>query len=315
MGNRERRLATLAESQHGVFTCAQAAACGFSERMVERRAALGSYERLHPTVYAVAGAPRTWFMEVSAAVLSVNDYAAASHQTAAVLWGMTDRRPDRIDVVTRRWDRVRRPGIAVHESRDLLPQDRAVLDGIALTSPVRTIVDLGAEARPWLVESCLDAALRAELFDLQDVRRLIARVGRRGRRGVGTIRPLVEERLKWRGLTESELEDKFRRLIELSGLPQPIPQFQVRDSSGRFVCRADFAYPALRLLIELDSEAFHMDRSTFQRDRAKQNRALTLGWTTVRFTWEDVTKHPDQIITLLADMSVTCVAEVRQNPL
>ena len=302
MGNRELRLSRIAETQYGAFTCAQAAACGFGVRTIEDRASRGAYVRLHPGVYAIGGAPRTWLLDVSAAVLSVNDNAAASHQTAAVLWGMTDRRPERIDVITDRWDRVRRPGIAVHESRDLLRQDRVRLEGIALTSPVRTIVDLGAEARPWLVESCLDAALRAELFDLQDVRRLIARVGRRGRRGVGTIRPLVEERLKWQGLTESELEDKFRRLIEFSRLPQPIPQFQVRDGSGRFVCRADFAYPEQRLLIELDSEAFHMDRDTFQRDRAKQNRTLALGWTTVRFTWYDLTKHPDQVVGLLADI-------------
>jgi very-short-patch-repair endonuclease len=240
--------------------------------------------------------------EVSAAVLSVNDAAAVSHQTAAVLWEMTDRRPERIDVVTARWDRVRRPGIAVHESRDLLPQDRVVLDGVAVTSPERTIVDLGAEAPFWLVESCLDTALRAKLFGAQDVRRLIARVARRGRRGVGKIRPLIEERLRWEGLTESELEDKFRRLVHLSGLPQPVAQFRVRDARGRFVCRADFAYPDRHLLIELDSEAFHMDRNTFQRDRDKQNRALALGWTTLRFTWSDLTKRPDQAIRLLADM-------------
>lgn len=302
MEERERRLARLAAQQHGVFTTAQAASCGLNRRLIDRRAQRGVFVRIHPSVYLVGGSPRTWMQEVSAAVLSVNDAAAVSHQTAAVLWEMTDRRPERIDVVTARWDRVRRPGIAVHESRDLLPQDRVVLDGVAVTSPERTIVDLGAEAPFWLVESCLDAALRAELFGAQDVRRFIARVARRGRRGVGKIRPLIEERLKWEGLTESELEDKFRRLVHLSGLPQPVAQFRVRDARGRFVCRADFAYPDRHLLIELDSEAFHMDRNTFQRDRDKQNRALALGWTTLRFTWSDLTKRPDQAIRLLADM-------------
>jgi hypothetical protein len=302
MEERERRLARLAAQQHGAFTTAQAAGCGFNRRLIDRWAQRGVFLRVHPSVYVIGGSPRTWMQEVSAAVLSVNDAAAVSHQTAAVLWEMTDRRPDRIDVVTARWDRVRRPCIAVHESRDLLELDRVVLDGIAVTSPVRTIVDLGAEAPLWLVESCLDTALRAGLFDAQDVRRFIARIARRGRRGVGKIRPLIEERLKWEGLTESELEDKFRRLIHLSGLPRPVPQFQLRDARGRFVCRADFAYPDRHLLVELDSEAFHMDRSTFQRDRDKQNRALALGWTTLRFTWSDLTKRPDQAIQLLADI-------------
>ena len=51
-----------------------------------------------------------------------------------------------------------------------------------------------------------------------------------------------------------------------------------------------------RLLIELDSEAHHLDRIAFRRDRSKQNRATVLGWTVLRYTWWDLREQPWQVI-------------------
>jgi very-short-patch-repair endonuclease len=195
------------------------------------------------------------------------------------------------EVVTTRWDRVRRPDVTVHESLDLIAEDVIELDGLAVTAPARTVVDLGASNR-WLVESALEQGIRADRFTLGEVEAFMHRVARRGRRGVGVIRPLLEARRRWDTVTESALEDEFRKLIVEGELPDPVPQFVVHDDSGRFVCRADFAYPSARLLIELDSEAHHMDRLSFRRDRSKQNRSAVLGWTTLRYTWWDLQDEP-----------------------
>ncbi len=104
--------------------------------------------------------------------------------------------------------------------------------------------------------------------------------------------------------TESALEDLFRNVVLSFGLPQPHTQFVLRDNNDDFVCRADFAYPQQRLLVELDSEAHHMDRLTFRRDRSKQNRVVALGWTVLRFTWWDLQNRPYEVVdhlrTLLA---------------
>jgi very-short-patch-repair endonuclease len=175
-----------------------------------------------------------------------------------------------------------------------MPKDVVVIDGIPATTPARTVVDLGA-VTPWLVESALEAGLRDELFVIADVERFVDRVARRGRRGVGIIRPLLEARRQWQTGTESALEDLFRRAIDRAGLPQPRPQWVVRDPGGGFVCRADFAYPDHRLLVELDSEAHHVDRITFRRDRDKQNQAALLGWQMLRYTWWDLTERPESV--------------------
>ena len=289
-----RELEEGAAQRHGVFSRTDARQSGVTEPTLAYRTSTGRYIRLHPGVFAIAGSPQSVRQRIISAVLSFPALAAASHQTAAEMWGLTQRGITTVEIVTTRWDRVHRPDVKVHESLDLLDQDVVELDGIPVTTPVRTIVDLGASNR-WIVESALEQGIRRGLFTLSQVEELVARVGRRGRRGVGVIRPLLDARRQWDTATESALEDEFRKTLSKRGLPVPQTQFVVRNSSGRFVCRADFAYPAERILIELDSEAHHLDRIAFRRDRSKQNSAVMLGWTVLRYTWWDVQDRSEQM--------------------
>jgi hypothetical protein len=206
---------------------------------------------------------------------------------------MLDREPKGHEVTARRWRR-RRRSFVVHESLDLSPRDRTKVDGISVTIPARTLVDLGASAR-WAVEPALENGIRRQLLTLNEVSRFVDRVGRRGRRGVGVIRPLLERRIAWDQITESELEAKFVRVALEYGIELPVSQYVVRGPDGRFICRADFAYPHPRILIELDSEAHHMDRLTFRRDREKQNQTELLGWRTLRYTWWDLVERPGKV--------------------
>ncbi len=289
-----RRLGRAAETAHGTFTIADARRIGIPDSTLSLRTRDGRYRRIQPGVYGIAGAPNTQLQRMAAAVASFPALAAVSHQTAAELWGMTNRGIRSIEIVTTRWDRVHRADLVVHESLDLVPDDVMEHRGLPITTPARTVVDLGASNR-WIVESALEAGIRMSLFTLEDVEAFVRRVARRGRRGVGVIRPLLEARRRWDWATESALEDVFRRLVDESGLPTPKPQLVVRDRSGAFVCRADFGYPEAQLLIELDSEAHHLDRMTFRRDRSKQNRAVTLGWTVLRYTWWDLVEEPGRV--------------------
>ncbi len=288
-----RAVARTAADQHGVFTAAQAEALGVASRSLRNQVDNGLYE-VRDGALIVAGSADTWERSVVTAVLSEGDIAAASHQTAAHLLGLVDRRGTEIHVVTRRWLRRPRPGIRLHESNDLIPSDIHVVDGIPTTSPTRTIVDLGATSK-WLVRGALGAALRAEMTSLDKIERFVARVARKGRRGVGVIRPMIKERRAWQNATESDLEDEFTTIVRDFSLPHPVAQFILIDDTGAFVSRADFAYPARKVLIELDGFASHSDADTFQRDRTKQNRATLLGWTVLRYTWNDLTARPGAV--------------------
>lgn len=300
MTDADQLLRSMAKQQYGVFTRQQAIAAGMKARSIEDRAERGSYERLFPGVYGIAGTSDGWHRAVIAAVFAATDPAGASHRTAAYLWGMTDRRSEMIEVVSRRHLRVLRESYRVRESKDLRSSDLVVVDGIPTTSAVRTVVDLGASAPPWFVAECLDAGLRSRLFTVWDVYRFIARVARKGRTGVGTIRPLVEERLVWEGITASDLEDLFRRVVAPMSYPMPETQLEIHEPNGDFVGRYDFAYPTRMALIETDSEGYHMDPVSFQRDRDKQNRAHSLGWTVYRFTWRQLIDDPDAVRAIIA---------------
>lgn len=295
----DRQLARVAAKQHGVFSLAQARAAGISQSTLDKRVSRGALARVQPAVFAFPGAPASWKRDALALVLSVPGLAAASHKTAAFMWGLSSIQPVRTEIVTVRHQRIRREDAQVHESVDLEPGDVVTVDGIPTTTAVRTVVDAGATASSRYVENCLDSGLRIGLFSLSDVERFIERVAVSGRNGIGTIRPLVAERAGWDSVTESALEDLFRRLVAASGLPVPVAQYRVFEGS-RIVCRADFAYPDHSILIELDGERYHMDREAFQLDRAKQNRAHALGWKVYRFTWRQLKDEPATVTSTLA---------------
>jgi hypothetical protein len=300
MENRDRVLSRVAREQHGVFTMAQARAVGLTDRAVNHRIARGVFERLHAGVFGYAGSGTSWDRDVIAAVFSTPHPSAASHRTAAYLWGLSSHRPDLVEVATVRHRRVHRDLFTMHESKDLLSGDIHIVDGIPTTAPARTIVDLGASSPPWFVEKCLDTGLRKRLFTVWEVQRFIVRVARPGRTGVGIARPLVEQRLTWQGITESDLEDLFRRVVASTPFPMPDTQHKLHTADGDFVGRYDFAYPSRWSIIETDSEGFHMDPVAFQRDRDKQNQAQMLGWMVYRVTWRQLIDDPDSVRAIVA---------------
>ena len=286
-------LARKATAQHGVVHRRTVLSAGFGPGQLQRMVAKGTLIRAAFQTYVFTGSPRTWHQAVMIAVTTSGNRTLASHQTAEYLHGLVDRRPASIEVVVPRWERAK-VDFVVHESLDLRREDASVVAGIPISTAVRTVVDLGASA-PWLVETALDSGLRRRLFTLNDVAAFVGRVAKKGRRGVGVIRPYIEQRIMWAGITESELEDLLRRAWG-DRFPQPTPQYVIRDGSELFVCRTDFAFVEHRLRIELDSEAFHMDSATFHRDRAVQNRTELLGWRTLRYTWRDLTSRPEAVV-------------------
>ena len=290
----EAVLARLAREQHGVFHRRQWVEAGLSASTLSRRLRSGIVTRIGPEVYSYASVPSSWHTSVVAAVLGSGPRAAASHYTASHLHGLSNR-PDRIEVVTLRTGR-RPSDFVLHQSTDLARSHITKVDGIAVTTIARTIVDIGVPHGIGIAGSCLDEARRRDLVSLEEVARVLHQVARRGRNGVGPARRILSERLAWDQITESQLEDRFLRLVQRYELPRPEVQYKVTDSSGTNIARVDFAYPDARLLIELDGAAYHSDRKTFQHDRNRQNRLVSLGFVVLRFTYWDIMATPDHVV-------------------
>jgi hypothetical protein len=290
----DERVALVAESQYGLLTYSQAIECGLTEKMIKQRLASGRWTRLHEGVYRVNGAPQSWNQRMCAAVLAAGPGAVASHRAAARLWDLDGfaKMPRELSVM-----RDRRPRLArtiVHCSTDL---DRSLTTtrlGIPVTSPARTILDLGAVVRRWHVERAMACAIGRRLVQYSDLAVELGRHGRRGRRGAGVLRSLLDERGFAPVEHESHLEGVLLRLVRVYDLPVPICQFEV-FVGGQFVGRVDFAYPEYRVLIEVDGYEHHSSLDAFQGDRVRQNDLVEAGWIVLRFTWEDLVHRPAEV--------------------
>jgi len=86
------------------------------------------------------------------------------------------------------------------------------------------------------------------------------------------------------------------RLLRRSGTGPWTPNRPVRDASARVIAEIDFALEDLRIAIEVDGRAFHSDRRSFERDRERQNLLSLDGWLILRFTWEQITERPQEVI-------------------
>jgi very-short-patch-repair endonuclease len=58
----------------------------------------------------------------------------------------------------------------------------------------------------------------------------------------------------------------------------------------------DLAFPDVRLAVEIDGWAWHIDVDRFRADRHKGNALVRSGWTLLRFTWHDLTNRPDYVV-------------------
>lgn len=232
----------------------------------------------------------TWQSRVLAVCLALD--GIASHRTAAALHHVDGFPPTIIEVSVPYGRSVRRKGVVIHESTDLHLFEAVMIDGIPTTPVARLAVDLGAVVPFKRYDRAIGDVIRRELVTWQVLLQQLFLHSRRGRNGVGVLRALLTERYG-EEVGESELERAFLRELLRRGLAEPVTQHVVRDRDG-FIARVDFAYPALRIAIELDGRRFH-DDTVFEADRDKRDRLVAAGWAVHEVTWRMLFDHPEKV--------------------
>jgi len=122
----------------------------------------------------------------------------------------------------------------------------------------------------------------------------LAELERRGRSGVsGTaaLRSVLSD-LGVPGVPASQLERRLLQIIRSQGLPEPVRELGVGE---RHQYRADVAWPAGRLLVEVDGFATHGTPQALQADLARQNELIRQGWRVLRYTWADLWDRPTHV--------------------
>jgi hypothetical protein len=275
-----RALARTAASQYGLLTIQQQRAGGLSHQTVRNRRARGRYERVGRGVDAVAGTPDTWHRAMLAALLSAGDDATASHRAALRMWGIGYDREVELAV---RYDRAPIvPGAVVHRSLDLVENDIVTLDGIPVTSVARSLVDAGAVLDVEALEVVVERALGRGLTTPEELRTTLERVAKRGRRGAGRLRAVLDRRGLDDQLTESELEEIFGKVCHAIGVPPPRTQVPVTLCGNDY--RLDFAWPDRMVAAEVNGFTDHSRRRRWERDHERRNDLMAAGWTVPEFT-------------------------------
>ena len=282
MGGAE--LLSCAGRQHGLFTTAQADDRGVGKDVLDRWRGNRTCRRMYRGVYAVSGAPATWYQAVMAAVLAAGPDAVASHTTAGVVWAARNVGRERTEVSTARPRRARIAGVRVHRTTVFLAEEQTVRAGIPVTTVARTLVDLSGRLSAAQLGIITDDALRRPTMTLRELERAVAGLPGASGRKPSRIRSVLAQRIEGYDPGDSGLELRVLRTIVAAGLPAPVQQHDVTVAGRSY--RIDLAYPEQKLAIEVDGFEPHRHRSAFDRGRARANDLVVAGWTVLRFTSE-----------------------------
>ncbi len=279
-----------ARSQHGVVTCRDLLAAGYSQSTLSRLAQRGILLRMHRGVYHVGLHP-TWKSHLMAAVLAAGAGPALSHTSAAMAWGILSRKAEQWIHVTIPPERaIVRPGIRIH--RTGVPQcDLTEWERIPITTPARTLADLSGSLSEAQLEMAL--ALRAGLAQRAAVEESAAR--RTDPTGQAKLAKLLEQKAG-PALTRSRAESLLLDHLRRSGLPAPTTNIRIEQ------WEVDFLWEATRLVLEVDGFAWHSSREAFEQDRLKDQWLEARGFRVLRFTWRQIQDHPLRTVTTIARM-------------
>lgn len=285
----------IARRQRYVVSHRQLVAAGVSRRAIQHRLATGRLRSLHRGVFLVGDVVAPALAAETAALLACGPGAVLSHLSAAYRWSLREPRdgPVHLTVAADRRPKLR-AGVVVHRTSTFSATDVRRRDGLPVTSPTRTLLDLAAVLPErdlrWAVE---EARVRRLITPQAFAAACRAHRGRRGAAALGRIAAAVTPDPL---ATRSEAERRLLDLIAAAGLPAPRANVRV---AGHLV---DLYWRAEGLVVELDGFAFHAHREAFERDRRRDGDLVLAGITVVRLTWRRITVEPAAVTALLSQL-------------
>ncbi len=276
----DRRIAALADGQHGVVSRQQLSDAGISAGRIDSRIRGGRLHRVHRGVYAVGRREVSIRGRWLAAALASGPAAVISHRSAGALWDIAGW--SGAVEVTRASGWRAPPGVRAHRRR-LEPDEIDLLDGIPVTSSFRTIFDLASVVAPRQLERALNEAEVRGLTDRVSIPQLLER--HPGARGAAALRRLLRSRGP-EGISRGDLEEAFIAFLDARGMRRPRLNAHLA-LEGRFF-EADCLWTEQRLIAELDGRATHGTQRAFEADRERDRILQARGWRTVRVTWRQL---------------------------
>ncbi len=279
------------------FTSADLRRAGVSQGVLSRLVSDGVLRPLIRGTFVMSDVPDTIGLRAQALALVIPRDAVVTDRTAAWLHGVEilPRRfhtgtPLSVECFSTRRSRLRRAGVQ-SGTRALSVDDVCTVEGVQVTSPVRTSCDLGRLLWRYDALAAMDGFAKHGVT--QDQLRY-SEPRFKGMRGVIQLRalvPLVDAR------AEAPSESALRLHWIDAGLPPPTPQLWVHDEWGARRFRLDLGNEQERFAAEYDGEEFHGPERT-AHDLARRAWLADRGWTVLVLTKKDIYEREDAYATL-----------------
>jgi very-short-patch-repair endonuclease len=309
-------IAATAARQHGIVTRGQLMAAGLTDDAIWARVRAQRLVRVHRCVYRLGSLVGDLCPSRSremGAVLACSHPcagdapgspvmpgpAAIGHRSALWLLDLLPGRPSGPVHVVMAGGRCRQQGIVVHRVATLPATDVEVIDRIPTTTPIRSILDFAADARPRELEQVIARGERRGQLELHALRERVQRED--GRRGVVLLRAILAGPPP--AFTRSPAEDGLLRLVREAGLPEPRCNVELHGFE------VDLYWPRRGVVVEVDGFAHHGSRRPFERDRDRGFDLAARGVEVHRVTWRQITEKPYVVVRRLA--AVLARAEAR----
>lgn len=279
----EQALAAVAGQQRGLVTRVQCRAAFLTPKAIESRLRVGRWLPVHRNIYQTLPGRDDGWTTALAGQLACGDGAAWSHRTAALAWGLVRAGTGaEVDILIPHSRRIASPfGVVLHRS-----DHEAVRVDDRLwpwrTTVVDTVLDVGA-----LTDEDGQLAVLASAFQRRLVTEAQVRAGL-DRRHAHPWRELLSTVLAVTADgAESPLEVRYARDVE-GAHRLPVGTRQHATVPGRRA-HHDVAYPAYRLVVELDGRLGHDGWAARVADGVRDRGSAASGWLTTRARWGDVT--------------------------
>ncbi len=278
--------------------------CGLTARQLDSWTRAGLLVRPLRGVYHAGDISDTLALRLACVKLLVPSGAVVTDRTAAWLHGASMALAPNDHLVVPRVHLFLTPGnrlrngIVASGERQLLARDCLKLDGLSVTTALRTACDLGRLLHRDAALGAMDALHALNQFSIDQLIREERRF--KGFRGVRQLRDLVS---LVDGRAQSPGESALRLRWYDAGLPLPTLQCPVPGPAGSTYF-LDMGLPCCKLGAEYDGEAFHGE-TFFARDSARRTWITERqGWRLVVMDRSNVYGHRQDAIEMLRQAAV-----------
>lgn len=288
-----REVIAYAKRHGGIITTREALELGMPRSTLARRVADGIFVPLKRGVVALPGTSTRPDVLMRAAGRLLG--AVVSHQSAARIHQM-EPIPKSGPTVTVPYRGTHTfPGVTVHQSTDLLPEHIVTIDGLRVTSPPRTLLDLAQVFGEKRLVRVVDSSLASGIVDFDELVDLYFALTRQGKKGMRLMGEILAKRVDDKRIPETVIETRLFRLLVDAGIKPPVKQFHapwLEPVDGR----VDFAYVDEEIVIEADSRRWHGLFDALDIDRRRDIAAQLSGWIVLRITWKMITEEPEFVV-------------------